>query len=209
MPVSPTCRVPPMTLMWSPILKNFCSSSVENSSGSRNAACLGSIVTVLPSAAIVCTTPVKCLRSPSITLTVSPTPNMADEPRGACTACSSSSSAPTPRPALKRSSSAREGTMSSPQRSPRVDMVLIRQPSSKCAPSYPKYSRPPPVRCGPVTSPPRRWISSGRKSLASGRTRLDCSPSWFIMWIRSRGISRTVQREPSVSTSITWARSSR
>mmetsp|Transcript_1196 Transcript_1196/g.2592 ORF Transcript_1196/g.2592 Transcript_1196/m.2592 type:complete len:207 (-) Transcript_1196:803-1423(-) len=179
MPVSPMCRLPPTTLTWSPILKYFCSNSAGKESGSVRASCCGRIVTVPPPGATHCTTPLRCFRSPSTTLTMSPTLNVATPALGMLTACSSSMSASPPSPALKRSSSASVGTTVSSHRRLRVDTSLMRQPSSNFWLSNMKNSRPPLARWGPVTSPSSRCTSSGRNKRACGRMRSDCSPSAF------------------------------
>mmetsp|Transcript_5767 Transcript_5767/g.11364 ORF Transcript_5767/g.11364 Transcript_5767/m.11364 type:complete len:281 (-) Transcript_5767:1215-2057(-) len=135
MPVSPTWRVPPTILTWLPISNHLTSSSAWKESSSVSFSCLGRSVTMLPSTETECTLPMRFFRSPSVTLTRSPTASICRELLADVAAASSSSSAALPRPDLKRSSSGSEGVTSSPQRRPLSDTSLIKQPSSKVCPS--------------------------------------------------------------------------
>mmetsp|Transcript_30140 Transcript_30140/g.76784 ORF Transcript_30140/g.76784 Transcript_30140/m.76784 type:complete len:219 (-) Transcript_30140:1066-1722(-) len=177
MPVSPTCRVPPTILMWSPILNHLTSSSAWKESGSLSFSCLGKMVTMLPSTETECTLPIRFFRSPSITLTRSPTASIWRALLATVAAARSSSSAALPMPTLKRSSSGSEGVTSSPQRRPLIETTLTRQPSSKVMPSYANCCRPPATRMGPSTSPPSLPISSGLKRRAGGRILRSCASS--------------------------------
>ena len=70
-PVSPRCCEPPITLTCEPIVKNLARSSAWKDKGCVSCSCFGRITTVLPSAETSCTTPTRCLRSPSTTRTMS------------------------------------------------------------------------------------------------------------------------------------------
>mmetsp|Transcript_1569 Transcript_1569/g.3577 ORF Transcript_1569/g.3577 Transcript_1569/m.3577 type:complete len:297 (-) Transcript_1569:1013-1903(-) len=132
MPVSPTCWLPPTTLTWSPIWKNLASISAWNDISSWRTLCFGCTVTI-KSFVTSCTTPTRCFKSPSITLTTSP--GAKSRVLAFFAALSSPPSAASPRPALKRSSSAMVGVTPS-HRIERSAMLRMRQPSSKICPSY-------------------------------------------------------------------------